>query len=84
MYEYPFAMKVSAIDTHELVLEVNFWTCSLAPMTLEVVTIAKVEVISEKFTVPADKPLSVIEEANTIPGEEVLEPPSNVMADVFH
>ena len=50
-------------------------------MTLKVASIAKITGRSEKFTVYADKPLSLIQEAHAIPGGQVLEPASDVMAE---
>ena len=50
-------------------------------MTFEVATIAKITGISEKFTAHTGEPLSIIEEAHTIPGGCVLEPTGDVTAE---
>ena len=76
-------IQFSQIDTHGMISEADFWELALTPMTLEVTDKSQVAGICKQFAFSTGEPLGPIQQADPIPGRQVMQQPVNVPTELL-
>ena len=71
-------IQLSSVDAHEPVLEAGIWELTLTPVFPEVAAKTHVTGISEELTVHAGKPVRLIQKADLISCQQIVQPPINI------